>query len=242
MQCNLQPPPLSDPPGRRRHFLRQSEYTKGYLSIEEYIYRCDPYLSTTIQEPWPLPNDAQPAPPDLTQRLEACKPEILTILSEHNFPDVHRLFFFKVQAITKPEYSLGHQPITLLQLAYLFAESVPEKLDPTRDAVYDLIRQRGIRDVHVEIVFVDKCFRPSLFGIHKDDPAVGAYEIVKQTVLQTVNSKLGTQWNLLGLFKVGLARATATPSITVLVNPHTHADWSALSSQVKLMLPAAYRS
>lgn len=223
-------PTPPDSPRKRRNFLRRSEDTEGYLSIEEYLYRCDPYRSTSITEPWPYPVVSQPASPAIVQKVEACKSAVLNILSEHNFPNTRPHLNFLVDDITKPGYPLGHQPITVLRLIYLRVESPPKRLGPTKDAVYNLIRQRGILNVHVEIVFLDKCFRPSLFTVDKNDPTVAAYANVKYPIMRTVNAKLGTEWNLLGLFNVGLTKAATTRSITVFVNsPTTTPDPGGLS-------------
>lgn len=207
---------------------------EGYLSIEEYIYRRDPCRSTTF-EPLPYPITSSPAPPDITQRVEACRTDILNILQQDGFPSVH-LLRLGVENITKPEYPHGHKPIMVLRLVYMFAESVP-MLSPTKNAVYDLIRQRGIRNVHVEIVFLDKCFRPSLFSIRSSDEAVLVYAAAKRTIMEFINSQLGTRWNLISLFSIGLTKATATPCIVVYVDPYTRANWSLLTSQVKALLP-----
>lgn len=197
------PPPLSssphgiptppDYPRKRRNFLRDSEDTDGDLSIEDYLYRCDPYRSTTLEEPWPYPLTYQQAPVHITQRVEACRQEFLEILSDHNFPAEDSLRF-RVSNVTKPEYPGGDQPITVLRLAYISAPYAPKRLGPARDEIHRLMTLKGIDDVHVEIVFLDMCFRPSLFSISKDDMATAAYETAKRSIMQFINSELPMKW------------------------------------------------
>ena len=83
MPLMTQPPS----PGKRRRFLRESEDIDGEMSLEDYLYRSDPFRSSTFEHPWPLP--LMMKEPEVELRFDGPRfrpflPEILSILDRHS--------------------------------------------------------------------------------------------------------------------------------------------------------------
>ncbi|KAJ0419604.1 hypothetical protein BJY00DRAFT_324190 [Aspergillus carlsbadensis] len=232
---SLPTPPAS--PRKRRMLLRESEETEGQMSIEDYLLRSDPYRTTTTNLAWPYPLTCTPADPSIVGRVNGCKNEILRVLEEDGLPTEGYYLHFRVENVSKPEYPLGDRPQTTLRLVYLHVSVVPRRLGPIKDGVARILLQKGIVGVDVELVFLDKCFRPSLFSILSGDPAVRVYSAAGEDILALVKSKLGREWSILSLFRMGLNKAKSTPTIVIFVNPFASHDWADLALQIKLCLP-----
>ncbi|KAI9368745.1 hypothetical protein BJX61DRAFT_522498 [Aspergillus egyptiacus] len=226
-------------PMDRRKRLLESDETKGELSIEDYLHRSEPFRTTTTTVPWPYPLTATAASPDIIAQVEVHRNEIVAILRDEGYPTDHHLFWLRVEDVSKPEYPMGNRPETMLRLTWMEAPYTPLRLEPAKDAIVQLMRQKGIEDVGVEIVFLDRCFRPSMFSIESTHPAVAVYGAVRRNVLNVVSRNLQSEWRMLSLFRLGLTRdeSTSTPTIVVFVNPFTVRDWAALAVEIKLQLP-----
>ncbi|KAL2863700.1 uncharacterized protein BJX67DRAFT_362835, partial [Aspergillus lucknowensis] len=111
------------------------------------------------------------------------------------------------------------------------APFVPPRLGPTTDKISHLLEQSGASGVDVEIVFLDKSFRPSWFSISTGDPAVVAFEVAREEILKVVNRAHQSEWNMLTLFRMGLTKAKSSPTIVVFVNPFTIKGWFDLASR-----------
>jgi hypothetical protein len=229
-------------PRERRTFLRESDETSGQLSIEEYLHRSDPYRSTTIKDPWPLPLQEERASVELIVRIERLHPPILQILQDHSFPSADFLRIC-VQDITKPEYPSGNgnSPKTVVRLIYVSAPTPSHDLNPARDQISHLLRQSGLV-LGVEIVFLDQCFRPQLFAITANDPAMNAYQTAEPRILELLKSTLGNKWCFLSLLNVGTVKEESAPSIVVFVDPLTVTDWSSLEKHIHMSLPVSSTS
>ncbi|CEL11327.1 hypothetical protein ASPCAL14430 [Aspergillus calidoustus] len=179
----------------------------------------------------------RPGNPTIVGQVHACKDEILRVLDEDGFPTGGYHLHFRDQDVSKPEYPLGDRPQTTLRLISLHVSSVPRRLGPTKDSIARIPRQNGIVGVEVEIVFFDKCFRPSLFSIMSTDPAVRAYSDGRRDILALVKRRPGREWSILTLFGMGLDKPKSTPTIVIFVNPFTAHDWEDLALQIRLPLP-----
>jgi hypothetical protein len=72
--------------------LSESDETSGELSIEAYIYRSDPYRSTTISNPCPYPLKDMPASQPIRDKVMSHMDAIWAILTEHGFLVMVALF------------------------------------------------------------------------------------------------------------------------------------------------------
>jgi hypothetical protein len=219
--------PLDSPRTLRRP-LRQSEDSSGDMSIEEYIYRCDPYRSTTLPNPMPYPLLIKPNHESLVKPLRA---EILEILCQHGFSDDLTL---SVDQVTKPNYLNGDVPVTMLRIqCSLYTMAVPLCFEDAKDAVYRLLLANNITHLHVEIVHNGRYFEPSLFAIDPTDPAVVVWDHAKEQILQLIGERLGPFWTLLSLFNLGLSEEKASPTVVVMVTPGTICDWASLEASMR---------
>jgi hypothetical protein len=234
MQMHIQLPvrptgPLDSPRTLRRQ-LRQSEDSSGDMSIEEYIYRCDPCRSTTLPNPMPYPLLIKPDHESFTL-VEPLRAEILEILGQHGFS---RKPILSVDQVTKPNYLNGDVPVTMLRIRYsLYTMAVPLCFEDAKDAIYRLLLTHNITHLHVEIVHSGRFFEPSLFAIDPIDPAVVVWDHAKEQILQLIGERLGSFWTLLSLFNLGLWEAKASPTVVVMVMPGTICDWASLEASMR---------
>jgi hypothetical protein len=212
----MTPPP--DSPRKRRLLLRESEDSGEDMSIEEYIYCCDSYRSTTVLNPTPYPLLIRPVLECLAF-TQAIRQDVLEILREYGFSDESEL---SIDEVTKPNYPGGS--ILLATVPYRFGEP--------RDAVYRLLCAHNMRHLGVEMVRYDRCFRPSLFAIDLTHPAVAKWDNVKKHALQLISEKLGSSWNFLSLFGLGQSEAVALLTTVVMVNPGVTYNWAGLEAAI----------
>ena len=225
----LTPPPS---PRRRRRLLRASGVSEGAQSIEQYLYNCDAYRATSLPNPLPLPLEMTPAP-HLESEIIPLRDSIRQILNEHGFSqDVS----FMPYGATKPEYPGGDVPVNLLCVIISRNSRAPAQLGPTKTALYKLLCSNSIDHIHVDIRNVDYAFSPSLFPVLPQERTVLAFEQARDDILRLLGETLGHQWRLVSVFQVGRTESTALPSVVVMVNPSTCADWHILREGIQVYL------
>ncbi|KAJ9316435.1 hypothetical protein DTO271D3_3240 [Paecilomyces variotii] len=217
------PTPPDSPRKRRRH-LRESDETNGWMSLERYLYRTDPYRSTTVTHPLPYPLSIEPANDAIKRRISQYHTHIEAILSDYGFHGPHEI---DVNVVTKPGYPGGDQPVVALRINCWRAAVIPRVPGEARDRIYELLARNGI-SIDIEIVDSQNCFRPSLFAIKPDDQAVAPFEQARGRLIGVLTRELGERWSNLCLFNVGSFKEKATASIVVMVDPGTNCDWSGL--------------
>lgn len=199
------------------------------MLLERYLIDSDPYRSTSLPDAWawPFPLRLDRAP-DLQLRIAPLQDDIRRVLDAHDFPtDIS----FAPYVATKPHYPGGDVPANLLSVILGSHHHTPSRLGPAKDELLDLLRRNGV-EMHVDIVNVDFCFRPSLFVISPDHPVVMAYENAKHALIDILNQSLESRWRVVCPFNVGRVKAKALPSIAVMVEPFSHANWFQLGSQI----------
>ncbi|KAL2832911.1 hypothetical protein BDW59DRAFT_138886, partial [Aspergillus cavernicola] len=234
------PPGLPTPPDsprKRRKHLRESDEAGGTMTVEDYLHRTDPFRTTTMRFPWPYPITTAPATQETIQRVNSCRADVVALLASEGFSTEPHHFFFRVEHVTKPGYPMGNTAQTMLRLVWTGNAPAPLRLGPTKDAVAELLARKGIQSVGIEIVFFDQCFRPSLFSIQPNHPAVPIYNAAKRGIMRLVNQRLHSEWATLSMFMMGLTKPKSTPTIVILVNPFAVHDWADLATQIKLRLP-----
>jgi hypothetical protein len=110
---------------------------------------------------------------------------------------------FRVEDVSKPAYPFEDRPQTTLCHVHRHVNSVPSRLCPNKDTIARILRQNGIAGVDLEIVFFEKCFRPLLFSIMGDDPAVRVYDAARRKILALVKTRLCQEWLLPIVFQNG---------------------------------------
>ncbi|RDW61786.1 uncharacterized protein DSM5745_10458 [Aspergillus mulundensis] len=183
-----------------------------------------------MQDPWPYPLTFADADPALTNTVEACKAEIMHILTTHGFPTKHHYIWIGLTEITKPEYPNADEenPRTVLKISFVEAPYVPDRLriDQARDAVAELLAKKGIANIQ----------KVNDTGVNVDVEIVseicaGAHQ---QEIMQLVNHTLCNNWCM---FWLGLVKHKSNPTIVIYVKPFTIADWSGLARKIKQLLP-----
>lgn len=111
------PATTSEPPDsfrKRRRRLRESEEASGEMTIEQYIYLCDPYHSTTVPNPMLYPfYTGESSSESLVSRIQAYESSILGILESYGFRK-HEDIVFLVNDVIKANYPGGDVPVTTL--------------------------------------------------------------------------------------------------------------------------------
>ncbi|KAL2002739.1 hypothetical protein VTN02DRAFT_6069 [Thermoascus thermophilus] len=222
-------PPLS--PRKRRMMLRESEETTGSMSIEEYLVRSDPFRSTTIRSPLPYPLKLSPAPEDLKVRVERLYPDINSFLRSRQISR-SALSFVNV---SKPGYPGGDMPVATLHIK-IYDEGIAGFFGQIKDEAKRILSMHGLQQIPVEVCNPERCFQPSLFAIHPDDPTVTVYRHIRDDLAQALHDAIGTGWQAMCLFLVGLTEDTANPAIVVTVQPATICDWARLEGVVNSQL------
>lgn len=210
-------------PRKKRKELRTSEVNSGPMAIETYIYRCDPYRSTTMH-PLPYPLLAKPAEKSIAEKLLGHSNQIWQIIREHGFRFGPQDGTLMVQNLEKPNYPNGN-PETVLRVVFTGKVRFPGALGPCRDEICDHLAQIEI-DIHVEIVHWEMCFKPHLWPISATDSSVPLYKAARQNLITILHRRLGTAWKGLCLFNMGTSPKRAAPTITVLVQPEKVANWA----------------
>ena len=85
----------------------------------------------------------------------------------------------------------------------------------------------------------DRHYRPSLFVIRSAHPAVELYRSARQEMLNKIIDTIGLGWSSLSLFKIGRTLDQAVPTVVVMVESHTIADWSQLKAALEDILNPA---
>ncbi|GAD94723.1 hypothetical protein PVAR5_3352 [Paecilomyces variotii No. 5] len=214
------PNPLDSLRERRRH-LREPEETEGLMFIENYLYRSDPFRSTTVNHPLPYPISIIYAGDTINAEASEHYEPIADILKDHRFRGRYDI---NVVEIARPEYPDG-EPTTTLLIQYYDGAIFPHVPGRACDEIRDLLR-RNLIDIHVEIVHLEHCFRPSLFAISPEHPTVPAYEQAKRDLIQILSKEFRDNWRSLCLFQVGSSKEKAVASIVILLDPRTSANFS----------------
>ncbi|KAL3430165.1 hypothetical protein BDV09DRAFT_199928 [Aspergillus tetrazonus] len=235
-------PPLEEPLSLKgRRLSKKSDYVKGVMTIEEYLDRVDPYTSSTLR--WPLPFDKKPASPEVTQKLELQRENILNILDAHSFPS-RAYFRLVVQTVTKSGYA-SLKPETLLSLTYITdpysarAPLPPPKstMGAARDEIASLLMEEGINGIFTEITFTNQAWNPILFDLPETNPLFLTFKYsIEPGVTNRIRSSNAFVWHKISLFNVGLTVEENYPTLVITVSPRGKGDWAALHEQIKEFL------
>ncbi|KAJ5343643.1 uncharacterized protein N7506_003467 [Penicillium brevicompactum] len=221
----LFPPPMS-PIERRRH-LRDSEGAEGEMSLEHYLQCVEVYRSTSITNRFPSPVKLEHLP-FLESVLRPLYPEVSSILHLHHLPGMK---MYRCWRMTKPEYPRGDIPVDIFGVFLDGSSLNTSPLGPIKDQILNLFRRHNL-NVHVEIANPKFCHRPSFFYIASDHPLVKAYDRVKDRIVAIITQSTGSDFNMICPFNVGPTAAKAQPTIVVLIEPWTIANWYELRLQI----------
>ena len=228
-------PPSS--PSKRRRFLKESDDSAGELLIEEYIYRTDPYRSTSVTFPYPTPLSYELADDAVLQRLNndsELRSDIASTLRQHNIERQS----INVYKQSKPGYTAGGDiPVTIVHIAIDVEDnSATDAWSAGRRDVKALLIERGFEDLEVELIDPERFYMPSLFPVFPNDPCVKLYEGRRGEILDILQDTLAHAWTSVSLFKVGRTSQSVQHAIVVMVNPLTKHDWVVLRWRIESIM------
>ena len=225
-------PPSS--PTKRRKFLKESEDNAGKLSIEQYIYRTDPYRSTSVALPYPTPLLLEFEDEPMIQRLQndrELRELIADTLGRHNIEPQS----ISVRKQSKPGYPAGGEKlVSVVQVGIDVRDDSPtDAWSPARRDVKALLIERGFGDLEVELIDPQRFYLPSLFPVSPRDPAVAVYEANRTEILEIVKDALADAWTSVSLFMVGRSSMSTQHAIVIMVRPLTEHDWLLLRWRIE---------
>ena len=225
MPLTTQPPS----PGKRRRFLRESEDIDGEMSLEDYLYRSDPFRSSTFKHPWPLP--LMMKEPEVELRLDGPRfrpflPEILSILDCHSIEKTQRTVMMCM--ISKPGFPGGDTEVLALVLVIDQGLQPKSNWASARDGLRELFSINGFPKMMIEIYDLERAFMPTLFPLKPQDPMIELYESKRPQLLAYIRERLGITWSGMSIFGVGSMSGKIQPALTILIKPGTQHSWKNL--------------
>lgn len=220
-------------PCHRRRQRRQSREVSEELPIETYLYRCDPYRSSTVQHPWPYGVKVLDYPA-IRSLILAYKRDIRDTFIEHGFPaDGSGVKLnFAVRRIFPPS-----QPASTVLSIGIEKDPVPDRdLSVVRDAVCDLLLSRKLNSVHVDIYDCDRRFYPRRFTIPSNHPVAIKYSEVEGDIVRLLRNKVDLPWHSVCLYQLGRNLDQAVPCIVISVPPGATYNWAFLRHQILSLL------
>ena len=245
----MKPPKLFDPsvstyltspasPGKRRRHLRESEETEGEMPVEVYLYKSDPYRTSSFQVPLPLPFLAEDPPRALQidgGQIRPHVPAMVDILKNNSFErsQVH----LNMKLISKPGYPNGNaKHLTLVVDVDQGVNIRTSTWTRARDELVRTFAKQGLPQVKVEMYDRDRAFMPSLFALRSQGPLIEAYEAVREKLLDRIESRLGSGWRAMSVFNLGPHSTTAKPTLVVFVQPGLLRDWKSIEAELQHIL------
>lgn len=220
-------------PRLRRRQRRQSSEVNEDLPIETYLYRCDPYRSSTVKDPWSYGVKVLDYPSIRTLIL-AYKNGIRDIFIRHGLPaDGSRV---KLNFAVRRIYPPGQPASTVLSIGIEKDPVSNRDLSVVRDAVCDFLMSMKLKHVHVDIYDCDRRFFPRRFSIPPDHPATIEYSKVKGDVVRLLRKKVDLPWQSVCLYQVGRNLDQAAPCIVIQVSPGAVYNWASLRRQILRLL------
>ena len=203
------------------------------MTIENFIYVSDRYRKSTFETPYPLPMTRKVV--DEQMRLdEDFRQEIGKTMAVYG---VRAEWFAQIYEMTKPGYPGGEKKIVTLLVRFWGIE-LPADWSGLRDELKSKLVQSGKRNIEVELLDEKQCYQPSIFPIDSDSNAARAYEAVREKLIKILDKHLEGHWNLMSLFNLGRTSDLSRPTIVVMVNLFSSADWKLLIQLFERELPS----
>ncbi|KAL8736940.1 MAG: hypothetical protein Q9181_002166 [Wetmoreana brouardii] len=168
------------------------------------------------------------------------QPRVMYRLELHGLRVVRKAFF----NLTKPGYPNGGDiPKPTLQIFIDVRDEDPlDRFSAVRRDVTAILDDVGLPAVEVEVIDAGRYYRPSLFPIHPNHPAVGVYRAVRHELLACLHSHIGYRWAMLSLFQLGRTANLQRPAVAVLVDPLVVCDWNLLVLRLNEIIARAIKS
>lgn len=113
---------------------------------------------------------------------------------------------------------------------------MPPHLGLVKDDVVNLLIEKKIYDIHVEIVKRDLVFNPSLFPLAPQAPIIVAFKNIKARLIGILNKMILTQWRVLCPLNVRSNHKTARPALVILVDPNSFGNCHGIAIALKAEL------
>ena len=149
---SLSPRRLTTPPPspcKRRHILRDSDNCEEEMTIEQLLYRMDPFRKSSSTNPLPLPIHMTLLQGDYPVMECTLGPRILDILTENLLlPD---RVYFGSYSCSKPGYPGGETPFSTLVVCVDQGDDIANTWGKARSSLSEFLALNGLPKIQVDV-------------------------------------------------------------------------------------------
>ena len=243
LSVNWNPPALSSyqgpppSPSNIRRFLKEGEEMNKEMSLEEYLYCTDGYRKSSVPIPLPLPLKLEQPEPEMDlfgDIMAPIRPKIVDILRQNSIGGDQSQM--RMRMMSKPGYPGGDTKYLTLVIRISQGLQRTNTWAAARDQIIELFVKAGLPHVHIEMFDSTRVFLPSLFPLEPTDPAIQAYQLHRNSLLDCVHAELSDSWNAMCVFGLGKDSSRSKPTLVLLVQPGTVRNWQALEGRIRRVL------
>lgn len=114
--------------------------------------------------------------------------------------------------------------------------SMYETFDKAKDGLAGLAFEVDGTPMDIEVVHHEYRFKPSLFPILFTHPAVGAYEGIREGLVEQLCASTPSPWTMTSLFLVGPYLEKSAPAIVVMVCSRSVYNWTEIVSYIRMLI------
>lgn len=114
--------------------------------------------------------------------------------------------------------------------------SMYETFDKAKDGLAGLAFEVDGTPMDIEVVHHEYRFKPSLFPILFTHPAVGAYEGIREGLVEQLCANIPSPWTMTSLFLVGPYLEKSAPAIVVMVCSRSVYNWTEIVSYIRMLI------
>ena len=204
------------------------------MTVEDFIYRTDPYRSSSSEPRFPLPMNQYHYHPNHLRRIDEAgfqRQEVESLLTNHGIHSSQKLFIPQ----SKPGYPRGGDKPRMTLVIHVDVQDnmLTTSWSAARRDIKDLLDEHGLTEIEVEIVDPQRFYQPSLFATSPVGPNAELYRRARDDLLAVVRERLGEQWTSMSMYQVGRTAQRCSDALVITVKPWTEHDWLILRTMLK---------
>ncbi|KAL8916425.1 MAG: hypothetical protein Q9208_008526 [Pyrenodesmia sp. 3 TL-2023] len=234
-------PSQPHPPPSQRSSHQRFNDAPGPMTIELFLYRTEPYRTSSESSPLPFPYRTTQMVPAALARLQSianCPNRVRKILVDLGL---------QVSSLTpvmrsKVRYAGGApRPMIKVHVRATDHISFQQQSETGKQQIQGLLTSNGVNGFSVEILDPDRVLVRSIFSLPPSNIIIEAFEGVSKTIVDNLCQRLANKWTSVCLFKVGRTLEQSSYSVFVTVKPGTVSDWQRLQAQTQNIMDAELR-
>ena len=232
--------PTKAPPGsatKKPRQLRESDGNSGELLLEKFLYRTDPYRSSSAETPFSYPprnsHRLDPTRDDRLRRDVQPNTDIRNILVEYWI----EIKFYEFCYLSKLHSCGGEERITVLRVLVNVEDLVStSNCQRARWSLSKMLHDRDFDLITAEILDPARINALTLLPIASDHPVLALYESFGEKLIIGVMRSLGKFWTTICLFSLYQPSQEPTLAVLLSVRPGTAYNWRILRSKLQMMI------